>query len=55
MKKALLILIILTSVISFSTTALAGWGECKRCYCDSYDEDDDGLCECGHGYGSHRA
>mgnify|MGYP000203251020 CR=1 FL=1 len=55
MKKVITLLLLIISILAISITAYAGYGECKRCSCYGYSDRGDMVCECGHGYGSHRA
>lgn len=55
MKKVITITLLTLAILSASITAYAGYGECKRCSCYGYSDRGDMICDCGHGYGSHRA
>ena len=51
--KIIVVAVILTLLFCIVTTAYAGGGACKHCYCPEFTDRGDGICDCGHGYGMH--
>ena len=55
MKKIIILGVLTTLLLAIASTAFAGYGRCKFCSCYGYHDRGDLICECGHGYGMHRA
>ena len=51
--RKIVVAVILTLLFGIVTTAYAGVGACKHCYCPEFMDRGDGICDCGHGYGMH--